>query len=39
MFEKKYYSDAIISYTIEIYMQNIHFNGHRRHSVKETKKM
>ncbi len=39
MFEKKYYNVAIISYTIEIYLQNIHFNGHRRHSVKETKKL
>ena len=39
MFGKKYYNDSIISYTIEIYLQNIHFNGHQRYSIKETKKI
>jgi serine/threonine protein kinase len=39
MFEQNYYDNVTIGYILQIYTQNIHYDGNRRYSIKETKKL
>lgn len=38
IFSNDYIENATISYLIELYMQNIHFDGSQRYDIEETKK-
>ncbi len=39
IFSNEYIENSTISYLIEIYMQNIHFDGDQRYDIQETKKI